>query len=61
LPLTSFPLQPTPLQVQMICMLALTVMVFSMIILGRGKIGRVRGLVLLLTYALIMFLWTTLN
>jgi cation:H+ antiporter len=61
LPLTSLPLQPTPLQVQMICMLALTVMVFSMIILGRGKIGRVRGMVLLLTYALIMFLWTTLN
>jgi cation:H+ antiporter len=61
LPLTSFPLQPTPLQVQMICMLALTIMVFSMIILGRGKIGRVRGLFLLLTYALIMFLWTTLS
>lgn len=60
-PITSIFLQPTPLQAQMICMLVLTVLVFSMIILGRGKIGRRRGMVLLLTYALIMFLWTTLN
>ena len=58
---TSVPLPSTPLQVQMICMVVLTVMVFAMISLGRGKIGRARGMVLLLTYALIMFTWTTLN
>jgi len=61
LPITSIPLHPTPLQAQMICMLALTVMVFSMITLGRGRIGRKRGMVLLLTYALIMLAWTKLN
>ena len=49
------------LQVQMICMVVLTFMVFSMIILGRGKIGRKRGMVLLLTYLAIMYFWTTLN
>ena len=59
--ITSVPLQPTPLQVQMICMVVLTVMVFAMISLGRGKIGRVRGMILLLTYALIMFTCTTLK
>ncbi|MCK9995457.1 MAG: calcium/sodium antiporter [Candidatus Krumholzibacteria bacterium] len=49
------------LQVQMICMLLLTFMVFSMIILGKGKIGRKRGMVLLLTYVVIMVVWATLN
>ncbi len=49
------------LQIQMICMVVLTFMVFSMIILGRGKIGRKRGMVLLLTYLAIMYFWTTLN
>ena len=60
-PVAGIPLQLTQLQVQMISMLVLTVMVFSMIILGRGKIGRKRGSVLLLTYALIMFTWASLN
>ena len=60
-PITSLFMQPTPLQVQMICMMLLTIMVFSMIILGRGTIGRKRGLSLLLTYMLIMFLWTSLK
>ncbi|MEN8006304.1 MAG: calcium/sodium antiporter [Candidatus Krumholzibacteriota bacterium] len=59
--LTGFPLQPTQLQVQMISMLVLTIMVFTMIILGRGKIGRWRGTALLLTYTLIMYIWATLN
>jgi cation:H+ antiporter len=56
-----FPLQLSPLQIQMVSMMALTVMVFTMIIFGRGKIGRRRGLSLLLTYILIMFLWAQLN
>lgn len=60
-PITSLFMQPTPLQVQMICMVLLTIMVFSMIILGRGTIGRKRGLSLLLTYVLIMFLWASLK
>jgi cation:H+ antiporter len=60
-PLTRIPTQPTPLQLQMICMMALTIMVFSMIILGRGKIARMRGLVLLVTYAMIMFIWAELS
>jgi cation:H+ antiporter len=60
-PLTWIPTQPTPMQLQMICMVVLTIMVFSMIILGRGMIARLRGLVLLLTYALIMFIWAELN
>ena len=42
-PITPVFLQPTPLQVQMFCMVLLTVMVFAMIILGRGTIGRKRG------------------
>ena len=49
------------MQLQMICMVVLTIMVFSMIILGRGIIARMRGLVLLLTYALIMFIWAELK
>ncbi len=60
-PITSLILHPTPLQVQMASMVLLTIMVFSMIMLGRGKIGRKRGLTLLLTYVLIMFLWTNLK
>ncbi len=60
-PIPSVPLQPTPLQFQMICMLVLTVIVFIMISLGKGKISRGRGVVLLLTYVLIMFTWATLN
>ncbi len=60
-PVAGVPLQLSQLQVQMISMLVLTFMVFTMIILGRGRIGRKRGTALLLTYALIMFLWTTFN
>jgi cation:H+ antiporter len=57
----SGPFSFSALQVQMICMMLLTAMVFAMIILGRGKIGRKRGMVLLLTYIAIMFAWATLN
>lgn len=60
-PISGFPLQLTQLQVQMISMLVVTIIVFSMIILGRGKIGRKRGLALLLTYAMIMVTWATLK
>jgi cation:H+ antiporter len=49
----------SPLQVQVLSMTVLTVMVFSMIILGRGRIGRKRGFALILTYVLIMFVWST--
>jgi cation:H+ antiporter len=49
----------SPLQIQVLCMMALTVMVFSMIILGRGRIGRKRGFSLIVAYALIMFTWST--
>lgn len=59
--ISAGPFQGTPLQAQMISMMVLTIMVFSMIILGRGRIGRKRGLALLVTYGLIMFMWTTLN
>ncbi len=45
----------------MICMMFLTAMVFTMIILGRGRIGRKRGMVLLLTYVVIMLFWANLN
>jgi len=55
------PLSFSALQIQMICMVVLTFMVFTMIILGKGKIGRKRGMVLLLTYVAIMFVWATLN
>ena len=60
-PITTIFLHPNPLQFQMACMVLLTIMVFSMIILGRGKIGRKRGMTLLLTYLLIMFLWANLK
>ena len=60
-PVTGIPLQLNQLQVQVTCMLVLSIMVFTMIILGRGKIGRKRGMALLLTYALIMFTWATIN
>ena len=49
------------LQVQTLSMVALTVMVFVMIMLGRGRIGRSRGLLLLVTYGLIMVIWATLK
>ena len=57
----SGPLSLSSLQIQMVCMLMLTAMVFTMIILGKGKIGRKRGIVLLLTYVAIMLFWATLN
>jgi hypothetical protein len=45
----------------MACMVVLTLLVFGMIILGRGKIGRKRGLILFLTYGFIMYLWANLK
>ena len=57
----SGPFSFSALQVQLICMMVLTLMVFTMIILGKGKIGRKRGMALLLTYVAIMFVWATLN
>ncbi len=58
-PVGSIPLQPTPIQAQLASMLLLTILVFVMIILGRNRIGRLRGFVLLATYGLIMLLWTS--
>lgn len=54
-------LQLTPLQMQMISMLFVTALVFTMIILGKGRIGRGRGLALLAIYGLIMGTWATLK
>jgi cation:H+ antiporter len=51
----------TPGQVQLLSMGLLTLMICAMVWLGRGRVGRGRGLVLLGSYALIMFLWTTLD
>ncbi len=58
-PLAYLPLRPTANQVQIVSMLLLTVMVTVMIMLGRGRVGRVRGVLLLSVYILIMFIWTT--
>ena len=59
LPVTALGLEMSPLQVQVVSMMVLTLMVFTMIMLGRGRIGRKRGLALLFTYGLIMFIWAT--
>ena len=52
-------LTATPNQVQLASMLLVTLLVFMMIIMGRGRIARLRGFVLLATYILIMLVWTT--
>ena len=49
----------SPNQLQLVSMLLVTLLVFVMIVLGRGKVGRLRGLLLLAVYAAIMFIWTT--
>lgn len=51
----------TAIQLQLLSMLLLTLMVYLMIIRGRGTVGRVRGAALLLTYAAIMTVWTILK
>ena len=58
-PLRQLPLAPSPNQLQLVSMLLVTLLVFVMIVLGRGKVGRLRGLLLLAVYAAIMFIWTT--
>ncbi len=45
-------------QVQLLSMVLLTVIVAAMIMLGKGRIGRRRGLALLVIYILIMIMWT---
>jgi cation:H+ antiporter len=59
LPLAHLPLHPSANQVQLVSMLMLAALVTAMIILGKGRIGRWRGLLLLAVYAVIMFIWTT--
>ncbi len=58
-PLAHIFLHPSANQLQLVSMVLLAIMVFAMIILGKGRIGRKRGFVLLLVYVLIMFIWTT--
>ena len=55
------PVTGTAIQLQLLSMLLLTLMVYLMIIQGRGTVGRVRGAALLLTYAAIMTVWTILK
>jgi cation:H+ antiporter len=58
-PLDHLFLHPSPNQLQLVSMVLLAIMVTLMITFGRGRIGRKRGLLLLATYVLIMYLWTT--
>jgi cation:H+ antiporter len=58
-PLADLWLHPTPNQLQLFSMVALALMVAVMILLGKGRIGRRRGLILLVVYVLIMMIWTT--
>ena len=51
----------SPLQVQLLSMMLVTLAVTLMISRGRGRIGRGRGTVLLVLYAAIMSLWTLLR
>jgi len=45
-------------RVQLACMVGLAVILFFMVTLGRGDIGRRRGLLLLLAYGAVMVIWT---
>lgn len=58
---THLPGAPTPVQVQLVSMLLVALLVYVMIVRGRGRIGRGRGLVLLASYAVTMYFWTTLD
>jgi len=58
-PLTQLPLQLGANQIQLLSMLLLAILVTTMIVFGRGRVGRIRGLTLLIVYILIMVIWTT--
>ncbi len=58
-PLPHVLFHPSANQLQLASMLGLALLVTAMIVLGRGRIGRVRGLILLAVYILIMTVWTT--
>jgi cation:H+ antiporter len=58
-PLAHFPLPLNANQIQLLSMTFLTLMVTTMILFGRGKVGRIRGLSLLAVYILIMMVWST--
>ena len=60
-PVAGLPLGPTSIQAQLVGMLFLTFMVYLMIMVGRGRIGRRRGLILLLTYGGIMAFYSAAN
>ncbi len=47
------------LRLQLACMVGLAFILFAMVTLGRGDVGRRRGLLLLLAYGLVMVIWTT--
>jgi len=51
----------TQMQLQLLCMLLLTGMVYLMIMRGKGLVGRGRGAFLLLIYVLVMVTWTILK
>ena len=55
------PVAGTAIQMQLLSMLLVTGMVYLMIIRGRGKIGRLRGSLLLATYVAVMTVWTLLK
>jgi cation:H+ antiporter len=60
LPFAAGPVE-SPIQVQLLSMMLVTLAVTLMISRGRGRIGRVRGAVLLALYAGVMTLWTLLR
>lgn len=57
-PLPHVIFHPSANQLQLLSMLLLSILVTVMIILGQGRIGRKRGMLLLSMYILIMFIWT---
>jgi len=59
IPLSHVIFHPSANQLQLVSMLLLAGLVTAMITLGKGRIGRKRGLLLLIVYILIMFIWTT--
>ncbi len=58
-PLPHVMFNPSANQLQLASMVLLALLVFVMIMLGKGRIGRKRGLALLIAYILIMIIWTT--
>jgi cation:H+ antiporter len=51
----------TQMQFQLLCMMLVTVLVYLMIMRGKGLVGRARGAFLLMIYVLVMVSWTLLK